>query len=109
LDSFKDEEFDQYPIPSWVIPPLPYSNNYLYLTLPIDEAIMEVMATPNIPWENLHHCVYFLPSLEWLEEEIKNPVANDNFQWFQSPIMIHDVLLEGNLENIFKTILIDIS
>jgi hypothetical protein len=70
------------------------------LKLPSDEAIMEVMASPDIPWEDLHHRASFLPDLEWLEDDIKNIVATDNVQWYQSPIMIHDVFSEGNLENI---------
>jgi hypothetical protein len=51
------------------------------------------MDSPDMPWEDLHHHASFLPNLEWLEEEITNHVATDNFQWFQSPIMMHDVLL----------------
>jgi hypothetical protein len=71
---------------------------------------MEVMASPDMPWEDLHHrAASFLPDLEWFEDDIKNIVATDNVQWSQSPIMIHDVLSEGNLANISKTIPIDIS
>jgi hypothetical protein len=47
--------------------------------------------------------------LEWFEDDIQNPVATGNVQWSQSPIMNHDVLSKGNLENISKTIPIDIS
>jgi hypothetical protein len=66
-----------------------------------DEAIMEVMASLDKPWEDLHHHTSFFLDLEMLEDEITNLVATNNVQWYQSPIMIHDVFSKGNLENIF--------
>jgi hypothetical protein len=108
-NSLHDVESDQYPKPCWTNTPLPDSNDFLDLELPSDEAIMEIMVSPDMPWEDLHHRAFFLLDLEWLEDEITNRVATNNVQWSQSPIMIHDVLSEGNLENILKNINIDIS
>jgi hypothetical protein len=70
---------------------------------------MEVMASLNIPWEDLYHWASFLPYLELFKEQIQNLVSPGHGQWSQSPIMIHDVLSEGNLSKILKTIPIEIS
>jgi hypothetical protein len=38
-------------------------------TLPSDEAILEAMSGPDRPWDDLHHRSYFLPELEWIEQD----------------------------------------
>jgi hypothetical protein len=37
--------------------------NYLDLFFSSDEVIIEVMTSPNRPWDDLHHRSYFLPEL----------------------------------------------
>jgi hypothetical protein len=100
-------EFDQYSFPMWVVTP-PSLHDFLDTELPSDEAIMEVMASVDRPWEDMHHQASFLPNLERLEVDMKNLVSIDNVEWYQSPIMTHDVYSKGNLENISKTIPINI-
>jgi hypothetical protein len=40
------------------------SHDFLYGTLPSDEAIIEAMNGPNKPWDDMHHRSYFLTELE---------------------------------------------
>jgi hypothetical protein len=59
--------------------------------MPLDEAIMEAMTALDNLWDNMHHRASFLPDLECLEVNIKNHDLTNNVQWYQYPIMIHDV------------------
>jgi hypothetical protein len=51
------------------------SNDFINIEIPSDEAIMEVMDSPDMRWEDLHHSTSFLPDLEQFEDDIQNLVA----------------------------------
>jgi hypothetical protein len=67
----------------------------LDLDFPSNEAIMEAMDLVDRPWDDMHHHTSFLPYLEQLEDDIKNPAAPDNVQWYQSLILTHMYFQKG--------------
>ena len=64
-----DLELDQFSLPNWA-KDSPLSHDFLNNVLPLDEAIMEVMAFTNRPWEDLHHRSSFLQDHEELENQL---------------------------------------
>ena len=82
---------------------------YLSQTLPTDESITEVMSLEQMPWKGHHHWTSFLPPFHVLEDNFATVVSYDVVMDPQSPILTRDVKSEGNLWNITKTMLIDIS
>jgi hypothetical protein len=97
------EEVDLVLEPIWVVnssSPHDFLNN----TFPSDEVILEAMAGPDRPWEDLHHKSYFLPKLERIER--------DDFRSTMSKIVCHimvlldkhEIYVEGNMANISPTI-----
>ena len=56
------QELDPVLEPIWAQGSLADTNS-LYLVLPSDEAIIELMTSLDRPWDDLHHRSYFLPEL----------------------------------------------
>jgi hypothetical protein len=61
-------EYDQFTLPTWVVNP-PGSHDFLDVEFPSDEAILEAMSTDGIPWEYMHHKLFFLLKLETLQDD----------------------------------------
>ena len=99
---------DPYHLSYW-LETSPSSLDYLSHTLPSDESIMEVMSLDEIPWKYHHHRSYFLPPCQMVEEHFASNVSYDIVTDPQSPILTRGVNSEGNLCNITKTMLVDIS
>ena len=57
----------------------------------------------------MHHRSSFLSKPDSLEVKHENFYLDDDMERYQCPIQTHNVLLEGNLEKISKTIPINIS
>ena len=70
---------------------------------------MEVTSLDDIPWEYYHHKYSFLPPSHMVEENFTSMVSSNIVLHPQSLILTHSVDSEGNLCNITKTILVDIS
>ena len=70
---------------------------------------MEAMTETEKPWEYLHQISYSLLNLDnmhIIEHDLNNSVG---YGWYCIPLSTHDVLAEGNMENVSKTIPINIS
>jgi hypothetical protein len=61
------------------------------------------------PWEDMHHLAYFIHELSSMEVGEKRIIMHVDFDRYGSPISTHDVYAKGNMENILKTIPINIS
>jgi hypothetical protein len=66
VPSSMDEE-DLMSRPVWATS-LSCSHDCLDETLPSDEAIIEAINGSNNPWDDMHHCSYFLPELERIKQ-----------------------------------------
>jgi hypothetical protein len=77
--------------------------------LPLDEAILKEMTYFERLWEDMHHNLYFILELDKMEVAEKYLIIPRDFHWYESFIPTCDVYAEGNIENISKTIPIDIS
>jgi hypothetical protein len=98
---------DEYSQSSWLISttsPDPFDD-----TFPTDESIMEIMSLEDTPWDDGHHHSSFLPKLETIESHLESSFPSEEIENSQTPILIHDVLSEGNLGNISITMPINIS
>lgn len=67
---------------------------------PINETIIEVMYLDEIPWNVLHHHSYFLPSLDEMPSCLEVFVSRFPTLPVHTPILVHEVLSEGNIEKI---------
>lgn len=60
-------------------------------SLPIfhsDEDIMEAMTTPNYPWDDMHHCAYFLPHQTHDQYVVEsNEFIHDEVGCFNHPLL----------------------
>jgi hypothetical protein len=91
LDSFVDVDpitsptYEEDPVlrPMWATS-FSCSNEYLDDTFPLDGTIIETMNGSDKPWDDMHHCPYFLPDLERIEQ--------DDFQSTLSEIVDHAVV-----------------
>ena len=70
---------------------------------------MEILSIEEAPWDDNHHRLSFLPSLDDIEKDISSIFLSDIFYSPQSPILTQDTISEGNLGNISHTIAVDIS
>ena len=70
---------------------------------------MEVVSLDETPWKDHNHQSFFLPSYQMVEDRFEALVSYDIVTTHYSPVLIHNVESEGNLSNITKTILVDIS
>lgn len=66
------------------------------------------MAIGDSLWEDMHNYVSFLLDQESVEDILKTLVFPNSVTQSQVPIMVATSLLEGNLGNILKAILIEI-
>jgi hypothetical protein len=85
------------------------SPDFLDDTLPSDEAILEAMSAPDMLWDNLHYRSYFLLELEWIEQDEFRSTLSEMVGHVVVPLDTHGIYVEGNMENIFPTVMIDIS
>lgn len=81
--------------PSSFHPPIFYS----------DEDIMEAMITPYYPWDDMHHCVYFLMQQTNHQYVMQSKdLIHGEVNWFKNSIHALDDFEEGNMANISPTI-----
>jgi hypothetical protein len=82
-----------------------------------DEDILEVLNTPDYPWDALHHKALLFPQESSMPPnqhpiytvESEDFIPSWHINWFNDPILIPDAFEEGNIANISLTIKIDIS
>jgi hypothetical protein len=84
-------------------------SNFLDDTLPSDKSILEDMYGPNWPWDDMHHCSYFLPELVKIEHDDFTSTLTEMVNHSMVPLDTHGIYDEGNMANIYPTIMIDIS
>jgi hypothetical protein len=101
-------EEDLVPRPVWATL-LSCSRDFLDENLPLDEAILEAMNFFEIPWDDMHHRSYFLPSLEKIEQDDFRSTLSEIVDHAVVPLDTHDIYAEGNMVSISPTIQIDIS
>jgi hypothetical protein len=102
------QEFDPLLDPIWDQGSLANTDS-LDLVFPSNEAVIEEMTSPEKPWDDLHHRSYFLPELSRIKAgEFTLTMTRDSTCPI-NPLSIHDVYVEGNMETITETILINIS
>ena len=70
---------------------------------------MEVMSVEEMPWKYHHHRSCFIPPYYVVEDHFTSVVSSDVVMDPHSLILTRDVESEGNLCNITKTMLVDIS
>jgi hypothetical protein len=108
LDPTPTQELDPLPEPIWAQGSLATTDS-LDLVFPSDEAVIEVMTSPDRPWEDLHHGSYFLPELSRIKAgEFTITLTGDQ----PCPINIlatQEIYDEGNMVTIAETIPIKIS
>jgi hypothetical protein len=81
----------------------------LDLLFPSDEVVIEAMTSPEKPWDNLHHRSYFLPELNKIKAGEFTLTMTGDRSCPINPLATHEVYVEGNMETIAETILINIS
>ena len=78
-----------------------------------NEEILESLTTHKYPWDDMHHCSFFLPE-ERVSQSDQFSVETKDFihgkvDWFKNPIPTPDSFEEGNMANISPTIKTNIS
>ena len=78
-----------------------------------NKEILGALTTLEYPWDDMHHHLFFLleelvSHFDQFSMETKDFI-HGKVDWFKNPIPAHDAFEEGNMENIFPTIKIDIS
>jgi len=86
-----------------------YSHDCLDDTLPSNEAILEVMYGSDRPWEDMHHCSYFLPELVSIKHDDFRSTLSEMVGHAVVPLDTHGIYAEGNMVNISPIVMIDIS
>jgi hypothetical protein len=84
-------------------------HDFLDDTLPLDEAILEAMYGPDGPWDDMHHCSYFLLELVRIEQDDIKSTLSEMVGHVVVPLDTHGIYAEGNMENISPIVTIDIS
>jgi hypothetical protein len=102
------QEFDPLLEPIWAQGSLTHTDS-LDLVLSSDEAIIEVMTSPDKPWDDLHHRSYFLPELSRIEARESTLTMTGDRSCPINPLATHEFYAEGNMETINETIPINIS
>jgi hypothetical protein len=97
-----------YSLSSW-LDSLSSTFDYILRIFPSNESIMEMLSIKEVPWDDNHHCSYFLPSLDELEKDIHSIFLDGVVNSLQFLILTQDTIYEGNLGNISSTIVINIS
>lgn len=77
-------------------------------TFPTDESIVEVMSLDETPWNGLHQCSPFLPNLDEIPSYLEAFVSHCPTPPLQTHVLVHSVLLEGNMGNITATMPLNI-
>jgi hypothetical protein len=85
------------------------SHDSLDDTLPLDEAIVEVMNVSDRPWDDMHHRFYFLPELARIEQDDFISTLSEIVDQAIVPLDTHRIYVEGNMASISPTVTIDIS
>ena len=70
---------------------------------------METMSLENLPWSDGHHRSSFMPCLGAMSNCLECFASQVPSPPLQTPILTHEVFVEGNLGNITQTMHIDIS
>ena len=78
-----------------------------------DEEILEALTAPKYPWDDMHHCSFFLPE-ELVSQSNQFSMETKDFidgkvDWFKNPIPTPNAFEEGNMVKIFPTVKINIS
>ena len=74
-----------------------------------DESILETMSGSEPIWEDHHHRSSFLPSTTLIGFDFQSLISTDIVTHPQTPILLQNIVSKGNLCNITKTTMIDIS
>ena len=78
-----------------------------------NEIIIEALSAPDYPWDDMHHCSFFVPDEPLLSSDQYSFEAKDfihgKVDWFKNPIPTLDAFEEGNMDNISPTIKVNIS
>ena len=98
---------DIYSLPEWAAIPSSSSHDFLNDVLLSDEAIIEAMTISERPWEDNHHRSSVLPPLHEEDSPLPSTATEDGPT--RSPNTSSRLPTEGNLSNIAKTIITDIS
>ena len=78
-----------------------------------DEEILEALSTLEYPWDDMHHCTFFILG-DHLSISYQYSVETKDFihgkvDWFKNPIPAPHAFEEGNMANISPTIKVRIS
>jgi hypothetical protein len=98
-----DEE-DLVSRPVWATS-LSCSHDFLDETFPSDED----MNGSDKPWDDMHHCSYFLPELERIKQDDFRSTLSEIVDHAVVPLDTHGIYAKGNMASISPTIQIDIS
>jgi hypothetical protein len=85
------------------------SHDCLDETFPSDESIIETMNGSDKPWDDMHHYSYFLPELETIEQNDFRSTLSEIVKHAIVPLDMNIIYVEGNMESISPTIMINIS
>jgi hypothetical protein len=88
---------------------LSYSYDCLDETFPSDEAILESVNGFEIPWDEMHHRSYFLPSIERIDQDEFWSTLSEIVSHVIVPLDTHGIYAEGNMDSSSPTVSIDIS
>jgi hypothetical protein len=83
-------------------------HDFLDDTLPLDEAILEAIPSPDRTWDNLHRRSYFVPELERIEHDDFMSTLSEMVGHAVVPLDTHGIYVEGNMENICPIVMINI-
>jgi hypothetical protein len=72
----------------------------LDIVLPLAKAILEMMTSPERPWEDLRHKSYFLPELSRVEKGEFQSTMIGYVDRPLNPLETHGIYVEGNMTNI---------
>jgi hypothetical protein len=84
-------------------------HDFLDNSLPSDEAILEAMSGLDRPWDDMHHRSYLLPELVRIEQDEFRSNLSEMVGHTMVLFDMHGIYDEGNRENNYPTIVIDIS
>ena len=95
-------------LPVWAENSL-HSIDCLDMVLPFNEAILEAMSGRDKICEDIHHRSYFLPEISKIENQEFHVRLSEYVDTPINPFLREGIFAEGNMENIFTTIPINIS
>jgi hypothetical protein len=83
-------------------------HDFLDDTLPSDEYILEAMYGHDRPWDDMHHRSYLLPDLVRIKKYDFRSTLSEMVGHVVVPLYTHGIYAEGNMVNIYPTVMIDI-